>query len=216
MTAAAGFHPCRDDAGRRVLIRHSSVPTQTATWTDPGALACFLPNGDAPSMLNGVPMAPWSPPKAPGTWEALAAGVALDEPPFARPAGLEPAAGVVLVETDGRVWLAQPSNSFGGAAHVLRKGRLNAGSTLAATALREAWEELGLLAELTDQLVDVPRSVTYTRYYVGKRIDGTPTCMQWESQGVVLCPPARLPALLNGPHDGPLVAALLRYLGAGR
>ncbi|RYF55836.1 MAG: NUDIX hydrolase [Comamonadaceae bacterium] len=212
----ATYHARRDDAGRRVLIRHPSTPTPPASWSDPAAVALFVPNGPAPAVLNGIAMTPWSPSEAAGAWEALGSAQPLDEPPFAVPAGLKPAAGVVLIEPDLRVFLAHPSNGFGGVAHVVPKGRIDPGGTSAATALREAWEELGLLAELTDQLVDVPRSVTYTRYYVGKRIDGSPSCMQWESQAVVLCPPARLPALLNGPHDGPLVAALLRYLGAGR
>lgn len=135
------------------------------------------------------------------------------EPPFAPPTGLSPAAGVVVQEPgpDRRVWLAQPTNGFGGVAHALAKGRLD-GSTPAAAALREAWEELGLLVRLTGHLIDLPRSMTFTRYYVGQRIGGSPSCMGWESQGAVLAPLSRLGDLLTGPHDAPLVAAIVARL----
>ena len=79
--------------------------------------------------------------------------------------------------------------------------------SLAANAVREAWEEL----ELQLRLIDLP--LTFTRYYVGRRVGGGPARMGWESQGSILAPAVRLDKLLNGPHDGPLVAAILAYCG---
>lgn len=207
------IHPRRDDAGRLVRIQRPSKPTPAAAWRDPSATVVVVPGGAVPRALHDIRMAPWRPPSAAGAWEAMAAGMTLTEPAFAAPAGLEPAAGVVLVEPDGRIWLAQPTNAFGGAAHVVPKGRLDAGSTLVATAMREAWEELGLLVKLTDYLVDVARSVTFTRYYLGRRMAGSVADMGAESQGAVLAPVARLPALLNGPHDAALVETIVRHAG---
>jgi len=206
------IHPRRDDAGRLVRIQRPSKPTPAAAWRDPCATVVVVPGGAVPRALHGVRMAPWRPTSAAGAWEALAAGITLTEPAFVAPAGLEPAAGVVLVEPDGRIWLVQPSNAFGGVAHVVPKGRVDAGSTLAVTAMREAWEELGLLVQLTGHLVDVARSVTFTRYYLGRRVAGSVADMGAESQGAVLAPLARLPALLNGPHDKVLVEVIVGRL----
>ncbi|MEJ8827100.1 NUDIX hydrolase [Variovorax humicola] len=202
------FHPRLDDAGQPVSILHPSVATPAAAWADPSAVVVVVPDGEAPAALNGVPVAPWQPPA--DWWDAEAARRPVAEPPFAPPAGLAPAAGVVLLEPDGRVWLAQPSNGFGGVAHVVPKGRHDAG-LLAAAAMREAWEELGLVTRLTGHLIDLARTMTFTRYYVGRRIGGHPGAMGWESQASILCPIARLHELLTRPHDGPLVAAILAH-----
>lgn len=195
------YHPRRDHLGRLVPIHRPSEPTQETSWTNPSAVACFVPNGPAPSMLNGVRMATWSPPAVEGIWEGLAFVQPLHEPAFVCPAGLTPAAGAVVVEPDGRVWVAQPTNAFGGATHVVPKGRVDAGSTLIATALREAWEELGLLVKLTSHLVDVARSVTFTRYYLGHRVAGNVADVGWESQAAVLSPFAALRIMLTHPGD---------------
>lgn len=203
------FHPRLDDAGQPVPILHPSIATPAAAWGDPAAVVVVVPDGDAPAAFNGVPFARWQPPDD-GWWDAEAARYPVDAPAFARPAGLLPASGVVVLEPDRRIWLAQPTNGFGGVAHVVPKGRLDAG-TLAAAALREAWEELGLLVHLTGHLIDLPRSQTSTRYYVGQRIGGSPAACGWESQAAVLSPLGRLPMLLDGPHDAPLVAAILAH-----
>lgn len=207
------FHPRRDDAGRLVRIERPSTPTPAAAWRDPSAVVVVVPGGDVPRALHRVRMASWRPTSPDGAWEVAAAAQPFTEPAFEPPASLAPAAGAVLVEPDGRIWLAQPSNAFGGVAHVVPKGRLDSGATLAATALREVWEELGLLAELTGHLFDVARSVTFTRYYVGRRVAGSPADMGPESQGAVLAPPARLAELLNGSHDAALVEAIVGRLG---
>lgn len=50
----------------------------------------------------------------------------------------------------------------------------------------------GLQVKLLRHLVDVKRTQTYTRYYLAERIGGSPADMGWESQGVLLIPPALL------------------------
>jgi len=152
-------------------------------------------------MLNSVRMAAWVPPAVDGIWEALAFVQPLHEPAFACPVGLEPAAGVMVVEPDGRVWLAQPTNACGGVAHVVPKGSVDVGSTLIATAPRGAREELGLLVKLTSHLVDLARSATFTRYYLGNCVAGSVADVGWESQASVLAPLAALRIMPTRPGN---------------
>lgn len=130
------------------------------------------------------------------------------EPPFRCPPGYKPAAGVVIEEADGRVWLVSPSNAFAGYRCTFPKGTADPGASLQATAVREAWEESGLLVELTSWLIDSSRSQSYTRYYRARRIGGTPAAMGWETQAVLLVPKAQLIAQLNRPVDHPIAAAI--------
>lgn len=201
------FHPRLDGAGRKVPIRRPSKPSPAAAWRDPMATVVVVPGGTVPAELHGIPFEPWSPPDR-GWWEAAAADAAVAEPPFVCPAHLQPAAGVVVLEPDGRIWLARPTNRFGGVGHAVPKGRVD-GRTPAAAAMCEAWEEVGLLVHLDGHLVDQARSTTFVRYYIGRRVAGSPAAMGWESQATLLCPPAQLGDLLSGPHDAALVVAIL-------
>ncbi|VTU14368.1 NUDIX hydrolase [Variovorax sp. RA8] len=206
------FHPRLDDAGKPVAILRPSTASPPAAWNDPDAIVTVPPGGAMPAELHGVPFVPWSPTDD-DWWNAEAARQPVVEPPWHCPEGKAAAAGIAIVEPDGRLWLAQPSNGFGGVAHVVPKGRRHDAGSLAAAALREAWEEVGLLVRVTGHLIDLPRSMTFTRYFIGRRIGGSPAAMHWESQGAVLCPIARLHELLTGAHDAPLVAAILVHLG---
>jgi ADP-ribose pyrophosphatase YjhB (NUDIX family) len=201
-------HPRLTEANQPVFINRPSLPTPLAAWLNPKTLACVVPDGPMPLELNGVPINSWIPPHD-GWWVEEAKCNAIAEPPFKAPAGLKPAAGAVVIEPCGRIWLAQPTGGFGGVNHVVPKGRIDAGSSAASTAMREAWEEIGLRVRLFAWLVDLPRSTTFTRFYMAFRLGGTPREMGWESQGAVLTPAQQLPELLNGPHDAPLVAAIL-------
>ncbi|HZF86380.1 MAG TPA: NUDIX domain-containing protein [Burkholderiaceae bacterium] len=194
------WHPRRDDAGQRVPIRRPSKASAPATWADPGALALFVPGGLVPAALGGVPLAPWHPPQEDTAWSALAASMPVAEPPFACPAALQPAAGALVVERDGRAWCVAPSNGYGGHALVLPKGRAD-GRSLAATALVEVFEEVGLRVRLLDFVCDVQRAVTCTRYFLAARIGGSPADMGWESQACVLAPMAALRGMLTHPGD---------------
>lgn len=206
------WHPRRDDAGQRVPIRRPSKPSAPATWADPGAVAQFVPGGPTPAALGGVPVAPWSPPHDGAAWSALAARMGVAEPPFACPAGLQPAAGALVVEPDGRAWCVAPSNCYGGHALVLPKGRTD-GRSLAATALVEVFEEAGLRVRLLAFLCDVQRAVTCTRFFLAERIGGSPADMGWESQACALAPMAALRGMLTHPGDQAVLNAYCAMLG---
>lgn len=185
-------HPKPDDAGQSVIIRTPSKASPLKSWSEPNSKAVVVPGGRLPAALNGRALSPWAtrPTSAIG-WELLAEQGHVDEPTFDVPADLEPAAGVVVVEPDGRIWLVSPTNRFGGYELTFPKGRAD-GKSLQATAICEAYEEAGLQVKLLRHLVDVKRTQTYTRYYLAKRIGGSPADMGWESQGVLLIPPALL------------------------
>lgn len=194
------WHPRRDDAGQRVPIRRPSTASAPATWGDPGAVALFVPGGPVPSAVGGLPVAPWHPPCGDAGWAALAASMPVAEPPFVCPAALQPAAGALVVEPDGRAWCVGPSNGYGGHALVLPKGRTD-GRSLAVTALIEVFEEAGLRVRLLAFLCDVQRAVTCTRYFLAARIGGSPADMGWESQACALAPMAALRGMLTHPGD---------------
>lgn len=201
------LHPCPDDDGQAVPLRKPSTPTPLPSWEDPGRVATVVPGGPLPPVLNGVPLAP----HAPDGWPDE---VPLDEPPYLLPPGFAAAAGAVIVEDDGRVWLVAPSNGFGGYTATFPKGRVDAGTSLQAACVREAFEESGLQVRVEAFLLDCRRSQTYTRYYVARRIGGSPACMGWESQAVHLVPAARLHEIAVHPNDVPVIAALRRWMAS--
>ena len=200
------YHPRLTEAHSRVELKRPSTPTHIASWHDSSELAIVIPEGNMPGRLNGIDIRPWS--ADPGEWAALAGSLDLGEPQFEPPAGVAAAAGVVIVEDDGRVWLVAPSNQFGGYAATFPKGRVDHGGDLRTTAVREAFEESGLIVRIEAFLIDVQRGQTYARYYMARRIGGTPSGMGWESQAVLLVPLARLSQLAVNQHDAPIIAAL--------
>lgn len=207
------LHPFPDDDGRPVVIREPSAPTPLSCWLGPQQQASVVPAGALPATLNGVAFAPWldAPDSTPG-WSTCAMDAALDEPPFVLPAGMAAAAGTVILEDDGRVWLVAPSNRFGGYTATFPKGRVDPGASLQCAGVREAYEESGLQVRIEAFLLDVRRTQTYTRFYIARRIGGSPACMGWESQAVHLVPLARLRQVATHPNDAPVIAALERWL----
>jgi len=202
-------HPRPDDRGRPVIIRQPSQPSDLAAWADPNALACVTPDGPMPAEIQGIAVTTWADaPKTPAAWEALAASAAIDEPAFEAPAGYKKAAGAVIREADGRVWLVAPNNAYGGYRATFPKGGLE-GKSARATALVETFEESGLQVRLIRHLIDVQRSTSYTRYYLAERVGGNPADMGWESQAVMLVPAAQLGAILQSPHDQTIVNRLM-------
>jgi 8-oxo-dGTP pyrophosphatase MutT (NUDIX family) len=203
------YHPRRDYNGKKVLLKNPSLPTPLTTWSHPSEVAIVVPDGEMPDELNGIPFTAWTTvPENDNAWERLAAQTAIDEPPFSCPKHKKPAAGVVVEEEDGRLWLVAPSNGFGGYTATFPKGTVEAGSSRQATALREALEEAGLQVEITGFLADVDRSTSYTRYYRARRLGGNPALMGWESQSVMLVPREKLGDYLTNPCDSPLLHAL--------
>ncbi len=202
------FHPQRRPDGTRVTIQHPTIPTPPATWDDWQAVATFVPGGAVPERLYDLPVTALPPDDA--TRLAL---LELDEPPFTPPPGLAPAAGAVVMEPQGRVWLVHPTNGFGGYQATFPKGRVDRSTSLHVTAVGEVYEETGLQVAPFAFLADSRRSTTYTRYYLAKRIGGSPAAMGWESQAVSLVPLQQLKAFLNRAVDQALVAALLAREG---
>jgi hypothetical protein len=202
------WHPRHDDDGLPVRLLKPSFLTDLSTWSDAGALAQVVPDGPMPASINGLPIELWLDfPDDIAAWEALASTMPIDEPLFHAPKGFKKAAGVVVRESDGRVWVVAPSNAFGGYQATFPKGGME-GKSARATALVEAFEETGLRVCLTRFLVDVQRTTSYTRYFLGERIGGNPADMGWESQAVMLVPVALLGKVLNSPSDLPIVEAL--------
>jgi 8-oxo-dGTP pyrophosphatase MutT (NUDIX family) len=194
------YHPCRNDRGQPVVIHRPSVATPSSHWGEPGALATAVPACGMPPGLNGIALVPVRAPSA-----ELGA---VDEPPFVLPPDMRAAAGAVVLEDDGRAWLVAPTNAHGGYGATFPKGRVDAGGTLQHTAIREVFEESGLLVRLEAHLIDVRRTQTYTRYYLARRIGGCPSAMGWETQAVHLVPLARLEEVAVHPNDAPIIAAL--------
>jgi hypothetical protein len=128
--AASILHPRRDDCGREVRILRPSTASPVLQWRDPAAIAVVVPDGTVVEGLHGVPFEPWSVPAGAvgagvyggevdsalnGALNGAPDGVGdFEEPPFAATAGLAPAAGVVVIEPDDRIWAVAPTNGFGG------------------------------------------------------------------------------------------------------
>lgn len=194
-------HPCLNDDGQPIPIHLPSLPTTLATWGDPTRIATVVPGGQLPHALNGILFTPWE-----GGLMTPASPV--DEPPFVLPDGMAAAAGVVVLEEDGRIWLVSPTNRFGGYETTFPKGRADPGTSLQHTAIREAFEESGLLVEISAYLLDARRTQTFTRYYLARRIGGSPAAMGWESQAVHLVPLPQLRAVAAHPNDAAIIDAL--------
>lgn len=205
------WHPARDDAGQRVRIKKPSQPSPLTAWTDSSSIAVATPGCHMPAMLNGVAFAPCGPATHPDPWSASSAAFTGGTPRFDCPQHLQPAAGALILEPDGRVWLAGPTNRFGGT-WVFPKGRVDPGQGLEATALREVHEELGLYVQLDAFLCDTSRSTTFTRYFTATRVGGNPACCGWETQAAALVPFGRLGHLLTGAHDAPILATFQAHL----
>ena len=203
------IHPKPGPKGQKVIIHKPSTPSAAPTWQDAEAVATFIPEGVSPSMLNGIAVAPITTPRREMDWAGRARSRNFNEPDFEPPSGLKPAAGAVVVEPDGRVWIVHPTNAFGGYQATFPKGTVGKGGGLRATALREVFEESALLVELLDFLTDSKRSMSFTRYYVARRIGGSPVEMGWESQAVSLVPFEHLTRHLNHAVDHAIVDALL-------
>ena len=203
------YHPHLDEHGARVRLHAPSCEANLARLADPRAGVTFVPGSACADELHGVPFAPCTAADVEAACRRVAAERGVAEPPFELPSGKRAAAGAVVREPDGRVWLVAPANGFGGDATTFPKGRVEPGMALQATAIREVWEESGLLVEPTAWLGDFSRTQTYTRFYVARRIGGHPAGMGWESQAVHLVTPADAVRLLNRATDHAVLEALL-------
>lgn len=206
----AHHHPQLGEKGQQVLISRPHHASSATTWHNGDSVATFVPHGDVPLSLNGVKMMPWrDAPKTPEGWN-YAEGInrKIIEPKMQAPMGKHVAAGVIIEEPDGRVWLIAPTNQYGGYEASFPKGTAEEGLSLQANALKEAWEESGLKVQITDFLGDFERTTSVCRMYKAKRIGGDPTMCGWETQAVHLVPKGHLYEHLNMWPDHPIAEAI--------
>ncbi len=207
------MHPRPDDDGRRVTIRHPSVPSPLEAFADPTQTAVVVPDGKTPALLNGIALDSWtSAPTTPKAWVQLAAQAGIHEPPLVSKPGRKLSVGAVVIESDGRFWAMAPTNAFGGYKATFPKGTIDPGMTPQAAAIRETFEESGLQVVITGWIGDFERTTSVTRYYFAQRTGGNPAAMGWESQAVMLIPREKLFRVLHHVKDNELLTAVLAKL----
>ena len=207
-TSASVYHPRRNNHGQPVRIACPTGPSSKDTWQDPTAAAVFVPDGPEPPILNTVPFTPAQPPSSMAGWATLVRAPDHQNPPPPFPKSWKKrAAGAVICEPDGRVWLYEPTNHYGGYQKTFPKGTVDGADSFEATAAREAFEETGLLVEIGAFLIDSDRSLSVTRFFLGRRIGGCPSAMGWEAQAVWLVPMAALHTHAVSDYDAPVILA---------
>lgn len=203
-------HPRLSENGHKIQIKNPTHASSHTTWHNPKAVATFVPNGDVPASLNGVALTRWKDhPRTKEGWE-YTKGIndEIEEPTFHLPDGKHAGAGVVILEPDGRVWLAHPTNAFGGYDCTWPKGSVDPDESMQAAACRETFEETGLQVEIISHLGDFEKTTSMARMYIAKRIGGSPSYMGWETQAMSIVPAQKLRDLLNMQNDHAIVEAL--------
>ena len=140
--------------------------------------------------------------------------VSVGEPFMTLVEGKTPSSGVIMIEDDGRIWLVSPKNEYGGYVNTFPKGGASSTATieLQRAAIREVFEESGLQSEIIGYLGDYEKNTSITRYYVGRRIGGSPVMMGSESQAVKLVTQKDLKELLNKSIDKTVGDDLLKMI----
>lgn len=205
------LHPQRGKNGEPFFLHAPTRPGDAKRFSNSRAVATFTPYDiDLPLVLNGMPLNAWKPPQTLEGWNAVEGQNSLLDigfPPFTE-GPIPTAAGVIIEEPDGRVWLMKSSNGFADAHTSFPKGRQDPGLSLQATAIKEAYEETGLKVKLVGVMEkDFQRGPTHIRYYIGRRVGGTPLDMGWESQGLRLVPADQLDLLLPHEYDQQVIEA---------
>lgn len=215
VAGGAGWHQAKGPP------KKAPEPSDLGDNRNPEDVAVYVAGHDPGTGLNGIDFAPW---EGPHLRDFSKIPDAIDEPPYPnpppQPAWTDPisgksyaakpkrlGAGVVIEEPDGRVWLVEPANHFGGYRNTLPKGGQEPGLTLQQTALKEAWEETGLRVRLTGVVGDFEGDTSVARYYRAERIGGSPDQAHWESWAVKLAPKEELPILFNRRRDKEIAAA---------
>jgi ADP-ribose pyrophosphatase YjhB (NUDIX family) len=204
------YHPKLNEDGKPHGIMYPSKASAPETWHDPESVATFLPGGKCPPSLNGIPLKKWEDaPKTEAGWNYVEGqDHSIEEPELKVPSGVSAGSGVVVIEPDGRVWLVDPSNQFAGYRSTFPKGHQDKGINLQANAIKECFEESGIKVEITGFLGDFMRTTTMSRYYLARRVAGTPTDCGWESQSVKLAPKEDLLSVLNRENDQDIAKAI--------
>lgn len=188
-------HPAMSLVGAGTFIRVPSTPTSRATYTDRDAVATFVP------AQEGLPFK--SSPKLTTQKLKLLMKMSKDVNHFDD----GDAAGTIIFEPDGRLWIVHPTNKFVGYTSTFPKGTRDHDEDLRMTAIRETFEETGLMVVLINYpgvcygegvhngaFVKLNRASGVTYYYFAKRAMGSPSDMGWESQAVSLVPVSELRA----------------------
>lgn len=208
------LHPELGEWHEEVVVHHPSTSSPYDAWLDRHQVATLSMThpGPTPAVLLGVPFKrevianqawrTWAFPPQNATWH---------EPPLPS-TPKRWTSGLVVIESDARIWLVHPTNRFGDIEATFPKGRLEPDLSLVVNAIKETWEESGLVAHPVAWLADIERERVYTRYYVARRIGGDPLYAGWESQAVSLVPACQLPAYVNRPNDRKLFPAIDHWL----
>jgi len=198
-----------DALADKMIARKNDIAKRAKTFGAEGdpkkkTSTVIFPAGDALPVkeLNGIAFKEWKPP-ADGDWNEVDGQTDIeDEAPLPDSAkGKQLASGLIIREKDGRVWLVQPKNAFGGYSSTFPKGRVEPSLSLQANAIKEAFEETGLKGRITGLAGDREGDATLTRYYLADREAGDPSKPGPESEGVVLAPPQKLKGFLNRERD---------------
>ncbi len=215
MTQAPVYHPCLDENGQPVVVSKPSASTDVSTWLERESVAIVsrTDSHTLPDALNGTAFNDklsieedvWG-------WLSRVPEFLPDEPNFIMPPGFRATSGCVVVEPDNRIWVVFPSNEFGGVKCTFPKGRLEPILTLMQNAVKETWEESGLLVEPVSFLCDITRTKVVTRFYVARRVDDSPDLAGWESQAVGLMPIDKLPDFVNRENDRKVFEPLRQWL----
>ena len=210
---SAIWHPCFDEYGQPVQILNPSTATNVMQIANVDQVVTFVPNSPVPYDLNGVRFESWiDAPNSLDGWANVCGQANLIEPSLILRSRKKAAAGVVIEESDGRVWAVSPTNAFGGYQQTFPKGKADKGLPLQAVAIKECFEESGLQIEIKGLLGDFERSTSITRYYVARRIGGTPADVGWESQAVHLIPREKLIEMLNSSEDHKIVVRFIKMM----
>lgn len=194
-------HPAMSLKGAGTFIRIPSTPTGRATHTDRDAVATFVPGQKGlPSTFKTSNL----------TSQKLKLLVKLSAKNGVSNFDDGAAAGTIILEPDGRIWIVHPTNKFVGYTSTFPKGTRDHNEDLRTTAIRETYEETGLMVVLINYpgvcfdendpgvhngvFVKLDRASGLTYYYLAKRVAGSPSDMGWESQAVSLVPVSELRA----------------------
>lgn len=175
-----------------------------------GSVVAFKPGeGSGIKALNGVAIKSWEPPASWEGWAGVEGQADVGEPPEPSvPKGMRLASGVIIRESDGRVWLMRPAGGFGGYDQTFPKGGAEEGLSLQANAIKEAYEETGLKVRITGFAGDHEGDTSVTRFYVAERTGGDPADAGEETEGVVLAPVDQIGGMLNRKRDREIAAGL--------
>lgn len=117
-------------------------------------------------------------------------------------------AGVAILEADGRIWLHSPVAGTPGNYTRFPSSAQLGGESIRGTALRAAFEATGLQVRLECVLGDFTESQTCTRYYLARRVCGSPARHGPATKSVSLVPFGKLRDVLLGEMNARIIRAI--------